>query len=110
MATVSTRVDDRVKAEAESVADAIGLPLSTAVNIFLKRFAAEGGFPFNVIVPGNPDTAIEIIKGRFDRDDLENRMQTAVVEANIQSSKAPSNHFTYIDPNTKKPVTVYRKE
>ena len=106
MATVSTRVDDRVKADAESVADAIGLPLSTAVNIFLKRFAAEGGFPFDVSVPNNIRDAVEITKSRFDREELESRMQAAVFEANIQSSKAPSNHFTYIDPKTKKPVSV----
>ena len=105
MATVSTRVDDRVKADAESVADAIGLPLSTAVNIFLKRFAAEGGFPFDVSIPINRD-ADEITKRRLDREELESRMQAAVFEANIQSSKAPSNHFTYIDPKTKKPVSV----
>ena len=107
MATVSTRVDDRVKAEAESIADAIGLPLSTAINIFLKRFAAAGGFPFDVIAPEKIDTALDLSKAHFDRDELENRMQAAVLEANIQSSKTPSNHFTYIDPNTKKPVTVF---
>ena len=106
MATVSTRVDDRVKADAESVADAIGLPLSTAVNIFLKRFAAEGGFPFDVVAPGNSSGAIEMTKGKFDREDLVSRMQAAVSEANIQSSTAPSNHFTYLDLNTKKPVSV----
>ena len=110
MATVSTRVDDRVKAEAESVANAIGLTLSTAVNIFLKRFAAEGGFPFSVTVPGNTDTTFELTKGRFNRDYLEERMQAAVLKADIESSKVPSNHFTYLDPKTKKPVTVYRKE
>lgn len=106
MATISTRVDDSVKATAESVADAIGLPLSTAVNIFLRRFAAEGGFPFNVTVPGGTTKAIEIKKGHFDRDVLESRMQAAVLEADIQSSKTPSDHFSYIDPTTKKPVTV----
>lgn len=107
MATISTRVDDSVKAQAESVADAIGLSLSTAVNIFLKRFAAEGGFPFNVIAPKQSSISTEDIKGNFDRNDLESRMQAAVLEANIQSSTTPSNHFTYIDPNTKKPVTVF---
>lgn len=110
MATVSARVDDRVKAEAESVADAIGLPLSTAINIFLRKFVAEGGFPFSVSVSENFDAARRTSKALFDKDDLENRMQAAVFDANTQSSIFPSNHFSYIDPTTKQPVTVYRKE
>ena len=46
MATISTRVEDNVKKGAEEVADAIGIPLSTAINVFLKRFIANNGFPF----------------------------------------------------------------
>ena len=107
MATISTRVDDGVKAEAESVANAIGMPLSTAINIFLKRFTAEKGFPFDVTVP---DHSAKTGKGQFDRNDLEKRMQAAVAEADIRSSITPSDHFTYIDPETKEPITRYRKE
>ena len=49
MATVSTRIDDQVKLEAEKIAEEIGIPLSTAINIFIRRFISEKGFPFSVI-------------------------------------------------------------
>lgn len=103
MATVSTRVDDSVKAEAEQVSEAIGLSLSTAVNIFLRRFAAERGFPFDVVAPAGQEAPA---KPRLDRAELERRMRLAVTEADSTSGRAPSDHFTYLDPDTKRPVTV----
>ena len=98
MATVSVRVDDQVKAEAEMAADAIGMPLSTAVNIFLKKFANERGFPFNV----NASTQFNNSQFTFDQDLLEKRMKAAVLNASVENSISPSDHFTYMDPITKK--------
>ena len=103
MATVSTRVDDSVKAVAEQVSEAIGLSLSTAVNIFLRRFAAERGFPFDVVAPAGAETGA---KPQPDRAELERRMRLAVSEADGASGRAPSDHFTYLDPDTGRPVTV----
>lgn len=51
MATISTRVDDELKTKATAIADSIGIPLSSAINVFLKRFVAENGFPFPVKDP-----------------------------------------------------------
>ena len=48
MATVSARIDDDLKVRADSVAESIGISLSSAIGIFLKRFVAEQGFPFEV--------------------------------------------------------------
>ena len=48
MATVSARIDDNLKIRADEVAEEIGISLSSAIGIFLKRFVAEQGFPFEV--------------------------------------------------------------
>ncbi len=102
MATVSTRIDDNVKNEAEYVADEIGISLSTAINIFLKRFVAENGFPFDVTVP------------RKNRN--EPFVNTDILDASVKKAIADPNNlglshqFTYIDPETNKPITVERKE
>lgn len=98
MATVSARVDDDVKMKAEQVADAIGLPLSAAINIFLKRFAADGGFPFDV-------KAIPQIGNEFLRDSakLEGMVQRAIADS---SDPAHPRQFTYLDPETNEPVVV----
>ena len=51
MATITVRYNDDSKAQAEAIASAIGISLSSAISIFLNRFAAEKGFPFDVTAP-----------------------------------------------------------
>lgn len=51
MATITVRYNDDSKAQAEAIASAIGISLSSAISIFLNRFVAEKGFPFDVIAP-----------------------------------------------------------
>ncbi len=41
MAQVNVRIDDKVKKEAENVLDEMGMPMTTAVTIFLKTVARE---------------------------------------------------------------------
>lgn len=48
MAIISVKIDDQLKAKAEQVSAGIGIPLSSVINIFLRRFVAETGFPFPV--------------------------------------------------------------
>ena len=48
MAQVSVRVDDEVKSNAEATLNAIGIPMSTAVNVFLKAVAREHRIPFEL--------------------------------------------------------------
>ena len=48
MAQISIRVDDEVKQNAEQVCEEIGMSISTAINIYLKRLSREGRIPFEV--------------------------------------------------------------
>ena len=48
MAQISLRVDDDVKRGAEKTFDDIGLSMSTAINIFLKKVARERRIPFEL--------------------------------------------------------------
>ena len=48
MAQVNVRVDDAIKAKAESVCSAMGLTMSSAINIFLTKLANEQRIPFEV--------------------------------------------------------------
>lgn len=48
MAQISLRVDDDVKRNAEAAFDDIGLSMSTAINIFLKKVARERRIPFEL--------------------------------------------------------------
>ena len=51
MATITIRVDEKVKKEAEELFHEMGLNMSTAMNIFLKRCILEEGIPFELKVP-----------------------------------------------------------
>ncbi|MGI6053189.1 MAG: type II toxin-antitoxin system RelB/DinJ family antitoxin [Bilifractor sp.] len=48
MAQVNVRIDDNVKKEAEEVLDEMGMPMTTAVTIFLKTVARERRIPFEI--------------------------------------------------------------
>ena len=48
MSQINIRVDDEVKRDAEVTLDAIGLSMSTAINIFLKKVAREKRIPFEL--------------------------------------------------------------
>ena len=48
MAQISLRVDDDVKRGAEQTFDDVGLSMSTAINIFLKKVARERRIPFEL--------------------------------------------------------------
>ena len=48
MAQVNVRIDDKVKKEAEEVFDEMGMPMTTAVTIFLKTVARERRIPFEI--------------------------------------------------------------
>jgi len=48
MAQISLRVDDDVKRGAEQVLDDIGISMSTAINVFLRKVAREQRIPFEL--------------------------------------------------------------
>ena len=54
--TLNVRVDKDLKATAESIAQALGMNLSTAVNIFLRQMVSHDGLPFEVRLYPNAET------------------------------------------------------
>jgi len=48
---VQVRIDDELKAQATAIYDALGIDLSTAVRMFLKRSVLVNGVPFNMTLP-----------------------------------------------------------
>ncbi|MBQ1452807.1 MAG: type II toxin-antitoxin system RelB/DinJ family antitoxin [Ruminococcus sp.] len=53
MATTPTqiRVDSEIKKEASTIFSALGLDMSSAVNLFLHQCVLHGGLPFSVEIP-----------------------------------------------------------
>ena len=50
MPATTIRIDPEVKGPATEVLDALGLSMSTAVNLFLKAVVREQGLPFEMRV------------------------------------------------------------
>ena len=48
MAQISLRIDDDIKKTAEQVCKAMGMSMSTAVNIYLKKLGRERRIPFEI--------------------------------------------------------------
>lgn len=48
MATITIRVDDKTKQQAEELFNNLGLNLTSAINMFIRKAIAEQGIPFEV--------------------------------------------------------------
>ena len=52
---VTVRMDSDVKRECEGIYGALGINLSTAINVFLRKSIRAGGFPFDVRLDDRPN-------------------------------------------------------
>ena len=64
MAVINIRVNDEVKKEAGTIFKSLGLNMSVAMNLFLKKCINEKGIPFDLKIP-NRETieTIEAMEG-----------------------------------------------
>lgn len=66
MAQINLRVDDEVKKQAEIVCNDIGISLSSAINIYLKKLGREYRIPFEVSAdPFYNKNNIEYLEEKF---------------------------------------------
>ncbi len=52
---VTIRMDAAVKRECEGIFGDLGMSLSTAINVFLRKSIRTGGFPFDVRLDDKPN-------------------------------------------------------
>jgi len=50
-ATLNIRVNPDVKENAENVLAKLGIPMATAIDMYLKQISLVGGIPFSVVLP-----------------------------------------------------------
>lgn len=66
--TILIKTDKAVKAKAQKAADAIGIPLSTILSAYLRKFAAEERIEFSMPLKPNARTRTLIDKARKEFD------------------------------------------
>ena len=52
--TLNLRVNPDVRRRAEEVLSQLGIPMSTAIDMYLKQISMTGGIPFDVTLPKAP--------------------------------------------------------
>jgi addiction module RelB/DinJ family antitoxin len=55
-ATLNLRVNPTVKQRAEDVLSRLGIPMSTAIDMYLNQISLTGGIPFSVTLPKAPQS------------------------------------------------------
>lgn len=53
-ANLYARIEPDVKNEAEAILGTLGIPASSAINMFYKQIILQGGLPFEVKLPKHP--------------------------------------------------------
>ena len=71
-ATLNLRVNPDLKTNAEAILSRLGVPMSTAVDMFLNQVVLVGGIPFSVTIPAPP---AEIDLSRMNEAQLHARLQ-----------------------------------
>lgn len=54
--TMNLRVNPTLKGQAEDILRQLGIPMSTAVDMYLRQITLVGGIPFSVTLPKAPTT------------------------------------------------------
>lgn len=49
--SIFARVEPEVKKQAEKVLEQLGIPMSNAINIFLRQIVLQNGIPFEMKLP-----------------------------------------------------------
>ena len=77
MAVINIHVNDEVKKEAETIFKSLGLNMSVAMNLFLKKCINENGIPFDLKLPNNEtiealEETNKILNGDIERKSYKN--------------------------------------
>ena len=70
-ATISARIDERLKAEAEHILTKVGVSTSDAITMYYRQIVLRKGLPFDVRIPNKATAAAiaELDAGKGERFD-----------------------------------------
>ena len=81
-ANVVARVEPDIKEKAEAIFETLGIPASTAINMFYRQVILWDGMPFRPSIPsGRPHARDEMTDEEFDR-----RMAMGLAQAKADQS------------------------
>ncbi len=91
-ATLHTRIEPSVKEQAEQILSTLGIPASSAINIFYKQIILHKGLPFAVQIPDKTPLIMEELSESQLHEELE-----AGYKAMLENKTEPAKHvFSHI--------------
>jgi len=92
-ATLNLRVNPDVKRKAEEILSQLGIPMSTAIDIYLKQIALTGGIPFAVTLPKAP---VSVNAELMTTDEIHAKLKEGYLDiekGNLQDASAAFQRF-----------------
>ena len=80
--TLNLRVNPTVKQQAEDVLKQLGIPMATAIDMYLRQITLTGGIPFSLSLPKAP--------AALNADTMTDRKSTRLNSSHTQKSRMPS--------------------
>lgn len=91
--TLNLRVNPTVKEQAEGVLKQLGVPMATAIDIYLRQISLTGGIPFTVSLPKVPASInADEMSARQLRSEL-NAGYEEMLAGNVQDAAEAFNRF-----------------
>ncbi len=90
---MNLRVNPTVKQQAEDVLKQLGIPMATAVDMFLRQVSLTGGIPFAVTLPKAPAS---VNADQMSVEELRGALQAGIADVengNTQDAAAAFAHF-----------------
>lgn len=91
--TLNLRVNPDVKRRAEEVLSQLGIPMSTAIDIYLKQISMSGGIPFAVTLPKAP---VSVNADLMTTDEIHAKLKEGyddIEKGNVQDASAAFKRF-----------------
>ena len=79
-ATLNLRVNPAIKEQAETVLKQLGIPMATAIDMYLRQISLTGGIPFAVSLPKAP--------AALNADDMTEAELRAALQAGYDDAEA----------------------
>ncbi|SHH71683.1 type II toxin-antitoxin system RelB/DinJ family antitoxin [Desulfosporosinus lacus] len=91
--TLNIRINPDVKRRAEEVLSQLGIPMSTAIDIYLKQISITGGIPFAVTLPKAP---VSVNADLMTTDEIHAKLKEGysdIEKGNVQDASAAFQRF-----------------
>lgn len=93
--TLNLRVNPTVKQQAEAVLKQLGIPLATAIDMYLRQIIMTGGIPFSLSLPKVP---ANLNADTMTNDQLHSALQAGIKE--IQDGKTVDVASAFVQSRT----------